>query len=374
MDIDRLLTVLSDDLPSGAELRNDARFHTIERMMEPASRDRRTNPDGSVNDASPDVDWQAVLDDGAALAEDGRDLRLLTMMVRALYNVDGFGGLAQGIDLLTASTAQFWDSLHPGLRDRDDAKMAALPRLNALKQLENDDDGLLCDLRFGIILNPRGIGPVTGDDLAAAGLSDFDMLNKAASGLSQGEKDALVAVHAQRVNRVTAAARALAAEEAERAADMIAGLSACDTAILALIAAVNDAGGFGSQPGLALNELSEFLGRCRGTLERAVAATTGDTVPTPDSPAATAPATSGGARIASAAAPGTINTRSDVENSLDRIIGFYERTEPSSPIPHLARRMRRMVSMDFVELMEEIAPSGLKEFRNVAGVEEPKKK
>ena len=63
-----------------------------------------------------------------------------------------------------------------------------------------------------------------------------------------------------------------------------------------------------------------------------------------------------------------------VEAALERIIGFYERTEPSSPIPHLARRMRRMVKMDFLELMEEIAPSGLKEFRNIAGVEEGKKK
>jgi type VI secretion system protein ImpA len=54
------------------------------------------------------------------------------------------------------------------------------------------------------------------------------------------------------------------------------------------------------------------------------------------------------------------------------IIDFYERTEPSSPIPHLARRMRKMVPMTFVQLMEEIAPSGLKEFRNVAGVTEEK--
>jgi len=36
--------------------------------------------------------------------------------------------------------------------------------------------------------------------------------------------------------------------------------------------------------------------------------------------------------------------------------------------------MRRMVKMDFAELMEEIAPSGMKEFRNVAGVEDAKKK
>jgi type VI secretion system protein ImpA len=71
-------------------------------------------------------------------------------------------------------------------------------------------------------------------------------------------------------------------------------------------------------------------------------------------------------------APAGINNRRDVERALDQIIAFYERTEPSSPIPHLARRMRRMVPMDFVELMAEIAPSGMKEFKSVAGMGEDK--
>ena len=74
------------------------------------------------------------------------------------------------------------------------------------------------------------------------------------------------------------------------------------------------------------------------------------------------------------AAPGVVNSRQDVEKTLDAIIAFYERTEPSSPIPHIARRLRRMVPMDFVELMQEIAPGGMKEFRSVAGMEDGQKK
>uniref|UniRef100_UPI003566A0C7 type VI secretion system protein TssA n=1 Tax=Puniceibacterium confluentis TaxID=1958944 RepID=UPI003566A0C7 len=307
---------------------------------------------------------------------DGRDLRLLIIVVRGLYNLEGYAGLAQGLELLRASVAQFWDSLHPGLRERDDVQAAALPRLNALRQLENDDNGLLGDLRFGTVLNPRGLGPVSGNDLAAGSQSEFDMLNKAAKGLSQAERDALVAKHGQRVNRVTGVVRALAAEEGARAAEMIAALKACDAGIGALIAAVDTAGGFGGQTGLSLSELSSFLGQCRSTLEKAVATTAGAAAPeTEDAPAPGVTAQEApAARVNGAAAPGTINSRGDVESALDRIIGFYERTEPSSPIPHLARRMRRMVAMDFIELMEEIAPSGLKEFRSAAGVEEPKKK
>lgn len=71
--------------------------------------------------------------------------------------------------------------------------------------------------------------------------------------------------------------------------------------------------------------------------------------------------------------PDRISSRDDVVKCLDLVVAFYDRTEPSSPIPHLARRVRRMVHMDFVELMEDLAPSGLKEFRLLAGVPDAKK-
>lgn len=92
-------------------------------------------------------------------------------------------------------------------------------------------------------------------------------------------------------------------------------------------------------------------------------------------PSASAPMTNGAHPPPAAAGgiPGAVNSRRDVERCLDMIIDFYERTEPSSPIPHLARRMRKMVPMNFLQLMEEIAPSGMKEFKNVAGVDDKTK-
>ena len=67
--------------------------------------------------------------------------------------------------------------------------------------------------------------------------------------------------------------------------------------------------------------------------------------------------------------PGGSARAKEVIACLDRIIEFYDRTEPASPVPFLARRMRRMVPMDFLELMEDLAPSGIKEFRPLAGID-----
>lgn len=382
MDLDQLLAKLSDDAPSGVELRNDPRFHAIERLVEPAARSNRMNADGSINLSAPDVDWSDVLSSGEELAQEGRDLRLLTLLIRGLYAEQGFDGLAVGIEFLKTTIERFWDSLHPEKRDRPDAAMAVLPRTNALKQLENDENGLLGDMRFGVVLNQRGIGPIVGDDLARATYSDFDVINAAPSGLSQSEKDALITKHAQAANRVKAATRALAAEEGERAQGLVSAISACIDHLTALESTFNEAAGFGNAPGLSLEELSDFLAGCRKTLDAAIKATDAGTEPPVDEPSTettmsqtastTAPAT--GKTTQASSQPGLIRSRRDVEDALDRIVAFYENTEPSSPIPHLARRLRRMVAMDFMELMEEIAPSGLKEFRNVAGVDEAKKK
>ena len=374
MNFDSLLAPIDGDQPSGVELRHDLRFHDLERLTEPASREHRVNEDGTLGDAEPAVDWERIIADGTELASDGRDLRLFVLMSRACYNIDGFPALAEALGFLAETIGQYWDSLHPAKRDRDDPQVAALPRLNALRQLENDDNGLLGDLRFGVVLNPRGIGPITGDDLAVTALNDYEMLNRAASGLSQIEKDALIAGHGRRVNRVSAASRAMAAEEPEAMNTLVGGIRACEDQIAALGAAVATQGGFVGQPGLNMTELSEFLAACRKTLEAAMGEDETDEPTLDEHPSAHSPADNATATVHAAPAPGTINSRSDVEGALDRIIAFYERTEPGSPMPHLARRMRRMVAMDFLELMEEIAPSGLKEFRNVAGVDDAKKK
>ncbi len=377
MDVATLLEPVEGDNPSGTELRNDARFHAIERLLEPAAKAVRLTREGDINSGATPVPWDQVSDQGIELASSGRDLRLLVMLVRAAYATDGFAGLAMGLDMLTQTLAAHWDSLHPELRDRDDPRAAATPRINALKQLENDENGLLGDLKFTAMLEPRGIGPILGYDFSVGTLTPHDMKAKAVSGLGAAELEAIAAKHDTRLNRLKAGLGALNAEEPERAAAMLADLKSCEEAVTALCAGFGAAGAFGDRSPLILSEISEFLAMVRTTLEEAAMSqpagtdTQTTTAPTPSAaPAASQPS----AHTTPAGAPGTIGSRADVERALDGIIAFYERTEPASPIPHLAKRMRRMVPMDFLELMEEIAPSGMKEFKNVAGVEDAKKK
>lgn len=352
--------------PAGIDLRNDPRFHALERLVEPASREARRENGGT----EPAVDWDEVVQMAAALAEEGRDLRLMVIATRALTNRDGLSGLAEGLSLLGSAVGGYWEQLHPALRDLPSPRDAAIRRINALHQLESEADGVLCDLEHNALFAPRLLGPVTGGDLAAAALAPGAFTGTLPRGLGAGEQAALVAAHETRVARVRTACRALAAEMPDRLTELKAGVAAARQALALLEDAVSQRVAENGV-GFRLQALGGFLDRMAATLAAAGAEPKGETAMTP-APGAAAAAPVAPAPAALQGPPGAITSRQEVERCLDMIIEFYERTEPASPIPLLARRMRKMVPMSFLQLMEEVAPSGMKEFRSIAGVPDEK--
>ena len=374
MQLASFQSVIDPAAPSGIDLRNVHAFHAVERMLEPAARSVRQQTDGDGTATSAAVVWPAVSDASAELAKTGRDLRLLVIVARALTNQDGLAGLATGLTLINETLEQHWDSVHPQLRERDDPKQAALRRINSLKQLENDDNGLLGDLEMNPIMTLPGLGVITGQTLCDAALSEFDAMNSAPSGLSAGEKEKLRSAHETNKNRVTAACRAVAAEQPDLAAALKKDVADALGALGALDSSFSENADLANGAGIRFPELTEFLERAQTMMETGMVETEAakpETAGPSKTPAATASATP---KQVTVSVPGEINSRDDVERALGQIIAFYERTEPSSPIPHLARRVQRMVHMDFMELMSEIAPSGMKEFRNAAGVQDGKSK
>jgi type VI secretion system protein ImpA len=383
IDLALWLNPLDGENPSGEDLRNDPAFHELERLTEPEVKVVHDGNNKPTSQSTIPVDWPAVLDKAEELRAHGRDLRLLVIVTRALANEHGLAGLAQGLRLIAQTFDQHWETMHPALRPSAQPREAALRRINALLDLQNGQDGLLANLRQMIFFAPRAIGPISGRDLEQGALDDRVMLLEAASGLNAAEKAKLVSAHGQLLNRVRSGCAAQAdqanAEMVSLIADAHAAIEALDAVETALNARLEGSGA-------AVPELRRFLQRLLTTLERnapAGAATSGAAKPAPAPTDADLPARNGHgadtmASIASYAEPGTglpdrISSRDDVVKCLDLVVAFYDRTEPSSPIPHLARRVRRMVHMDFVELMEDLAPSGLKEFRLLAGVPDARK-
>lgn len=380
IDLALWLDPLDGENPSGEDLRNDPRFHALERLAEPQVKVVHDDRNKPTSQMSIPADWTAILGKAEELRSHGRDLRLLVIVTRALANEQGLAGLAEGLTLIARTFEAHWETMHPALRNGAPPREAALRRINALLDLQNGQEGLLANLRQMTFFTPRGIGPITGRDLEQGALDERVMLQEAASGLNGAERAALASAHEQLLARVRSGCAAQADQAGAEMTALIADARAAIDALDAVETALNTRleGG-----GAAVPELKRFLERALGTLERgsAVPAATNGAAKPDHAPAAPevplrngngaeAPAAFAGAATA---LPDRISSRDDVVKCLDLVVAFYDRTEPSSPIPHLARRIRRMVHMDFVELMEDLAPSGLKEFRLLAGVPDNKK-
>jgi type VI secretion system protein ImpA len=83
------------------------------------------------------------------------------------------------------------------------------------------------------------------------------------------------------------------------------------------------------------------------------------------------------ASASSAAAPGPapisgeIGSRADVVRMLDKILAYYQRHEPSSPVPMLLERAKRLAPKSFFEIMEELAPESVGQINILRGPQEP---
>ena len=56
--------------------------------------------------------------------------------------------------------------------------------------------------------------------------------------------------------------------------------------------------------------------------------------------------------------------------ALDEIIRYFERAEPSSPVPLLLRRAQRLVDKNFLDILRDLAPDGVQQAELFRGSEE----
>jgi type VI secretion system protein ImpA len=65
---------------------------------------------------------------------------------------------------------------------------------------------------------------------------------------------------------------------------------------------------------------------------------------------------------------GNIRSREDATRALDAVADFFRASEPSSPIPLLLERAKRLVAKDFLAVLAELAPEALGQAKAASGV------
>jgi type VI secretion system protein ImpA len=125
-------------------------------------------------------------------------------------------------------------------------------------------------------------------------------------------------------------------------------------------ARMRDAGGPDMAPGL--EPLTAQFARLNLLLQAQVALRVPEEVPAgAEGGAGTAPGT---------VAIGSIGSRQDAVRALDAVAEFFRRNEPSSPVPLLIDRAKRLVSKNFLEVLEDVAPDAVSIARAFGGLKD----
>ncbi|WP_137937490.1 type VI secretion system protein TssA [Chitinivorax sp. B] len=343
IDLESFLADISPDAPSGDNLEYDPAFIELEQASQGKPEVQYGN---TITPAEP-PDWKIVKQLSLDLLGRCRDLRVAVHLGRALLNLHGYLGFADGVHLLAAWLETRWDSVHPQL-DPDDDNDPML-RVNTLASLV-DGETFLRDLRDIPLISSRvhgrfslrDIDIVTGElevaegaDKPAIGVVEaaFDdvgpeVVAKLHQALLQIQGDVvqLESILTSRVGAAQSLDLSPLGKMIRRALNFVANR------------AVNLAVTVKADPAILMSDMSESL--------------TQMTVVSPPQ-----------------GIVGEVRNRDDVLKVLEKLCDYYSRHEPSSPVPLLLQRAQRLATMSFLEIMQDLAPDGMNQVRQVSGTQ-----
>jgi type VI secretion system protein ImpA len=340
MDLQPLLSSRGDDEPSGENLEYDMDFISLDLAAQPGEEVQK----GDEILPAEDPDWADVKEKALAVLERSHDLRAAVHLAQAVLYIDGLQGFAETTGYIRGLVEQHWDTFHPMLDADDDNDPTA--RVNAAQNLAGAQS-VIRALRRTPLADSRGFGRASLRDIQSAS-GEIPM--------KDGPDSGQISAAFQDTDPALLAARLAAAREAQ------ANVIAIDKA-------------FGDQlPGQGpdFDDLIKTLKLVTKTLadkaggDEDDAGGAGDEAGAGDSGGDAGGAPAGGGVGGS----GAINSLRDVHAAIDRIMAFYAKQEPSSPVPVLMTRAKKLVGADFMTIMKDMAPKGLDNVKLIGGLEQ----
>lgn len=299
--------------------------------------------------------WNKVLELGEELMGRSKNMEVALILCLAAMVKEGLPGLRSGFELLSGLVTNFWDDCWPKLDPDEPESDRFIERTNLLENLSRevgsygDPIRFIARLRKVPLARSRSLGVVTSGAIhglrsgGSAPADDSDEESAKPAGLDEAQ---VRAIFSDTEPEELAANRESAAAVLTLATDLEARLGeACGE---------SNAPNFGP----LLAEL-KFIHRCFADFAGGDAeAAPGETDAGEESAAAAGAAPR-------SAPPGEIRSREDVLRALDKIVAYYEKNEPSSPLPFFLKRCRKLVSSDFLSIIRNLSPDYESEFSKI---------
>lgn len=332
MNIDALLQPLRDDAPCGDDLEYDAAFMALEQARSGKAEQQFGN---TIIPAEP-PDWQQVAQQAEQLLTRTRDIRLLLILTEAWAHTRGLAGCAAGLTLLSEALTRYWPTLHPALEF--DGEPDLLMRVSALAAL-GPQSGFSRALRNSWLIK-SSTGEITLRDAIAlldgskSEVADFPggvpRLREALQQPNLANIDAIRSL----AQHFTALRHCL--EHHLETAD-IPDLAATEKALallLPLLPAPTEPVEETLQPDIAAEPVSV-------SSPAPVQAIHWQHVP--------------------------IHSRADAEMMLEKVRLYFQQHEPSHPAPIMLERVQRLIQLDFLDIIRDLAPDAVTQLQGLFG-------
>jgi type VI secretion system protein ImpA len=381
VNISHLMKPISETTPSGIDLSGDARIFQL-RVLASGKPSRY---EGSKEFPAEEPNWISVRESAEEILKASKDLRVAMYLVRALIKTDGYSGLAAGLSLLQELTASYWDSFYPRLDPNE--KNDPTERINIFEELK-DDVSFVKSVRLSPLVASREVGRFS--------LRDYELANGKISAAAGAGSPTLATINAcfrvADVNEIKETASAI-----QHSLDSLHAIlkiwpskfvaPETDTEAIvkksdAIVAAQAPATG---ADGLAKFEsavptnvdvktpnfepLINTLTSAQKVIEAGMKVrgdSEGGITPAEDAANPTTIQTQNGAAL------GLVRTRDDCVRAIDLVADYFRKHERSSPIPLILERAKRLMTKDFLEIMQDLAPDGVTQAAKVFGTD-PKK-
>jgi type VI secretion system protein ImpA len=353
------LADLSDDAPSGENLEFDPDFSALERAC--TGKAEAQYGDTIIPAVPPE--WKEALPLAESLLERTRDLRIMVLLAMTRLNLQGIPAFAEVVAQIRQQVEERWDTVHPQLDPEDDNDPTL--RANALFRLQ-DPSWVMRVLRDVPLVTTQQTGPVSWRDI-----SIFE-------GTVEPEEGA---------EKMTEAfiRGAFGKTNTERLAALSAGVEQLIGDLKGIGEAFDSHAGYGTGPDLSnqiklVTDIQRMLRRYEPTADAPEeSAGEADADATGDSGGDDADDAGGGGEVrVRVSRRGGIDIRSitavgkrdDAVYLLELASAYFRNNEPSSPLPMLIDRARRLSEMGFMDILRDLAPDGLMQAQTIAGQQE----
>ncbi len=338
---EELLKPISDEAPCGEDLSYDPSLQELETLAR--------GKEETQFSAAEQPDWKGLQARCLELFARSKDLRIAMTLAVASLEVDGLSGFRESLLLLKGLLEKYWPIFFPQLDPADDSD--PLQRMNIVASIAMPV-GTYGD-SFRILERLRAKPLCDSIQMGRFGLAD---ILRAESGAPSSDDKPEI-----KTAQIEAAFRG---SNQEKLGETFQNLSDCIASVQSMDETITLTVGATRAPDLTplSAELTAMRNRVAPFIKAGAAALTGD--------AASTSGDGGGSAQSALSLAGEIRSREDVLSLLQKICQFYERTEPSSPVPLVLKRAARLVEMNFMQIMEDLSPDAISQIRVITGEKE----